>query len=327
MLDGKHVVVIADDDDVGRQHAPDVRDIVADRASSVSVVECHAKDFADAYLAGRGLGELVPIEVPDSRIDDATPRVWRATELRAAERPRWLAESRLMYAAINLLVGDEGIGKSLLWVLLSAAVTTGKPLPKFGMPPRTPGDVFLVITEDDWCSIVLPRLIIAGADLDRVHVICTEADGSGAPVFPRDIAVIHNANPAPAMVVVDAWLDTVAPGLSVRDPQQARQALHPWKEVASAARAAVLLLTHTNRVASGSVRDRYGATATYARKRASRYLPSRTTKAALSSGRKRRIVPPRFRRRCSLLTPCSISHVRTTMTAPCRCCGMRATRC
>ena len=63
------------------------------------------------------------------------------------------------------------------------------------------------------------------------------------------------------MVVVDAWLDTVAPGLSVRHPQQARQALHPWKEVASATGAAVpSSTTDTDRVASGSVRDRYGAT-------------------------------------------------------------------
>jgi hypothetical protein len=188
------------------------------------------------------------------------PRLWRATDLKPAEQGRWLAKARLLMAAINLLIGDEGIGKSLLWVWIVAAVTTGKALPEFGIPARAAGRVILVCTEDDWCTTVLPRLIVAGADLAMIQVICTEDDGSGAPVFPRDMFLIAEADPSPVLVVVDAWLDTVPPALSVRDPQQARQALHPWKEVATASGAAMLLLCHTNRVSSANARDRYGAT-------------------------------------------------------------------
>jgi len=128
------------------------------------------------------------------------------------------------------------------------------------MPARDPLHVILVCTEDDWCSVVRPRLEVAGANLDRISVICTEDDGSGAPTFPRDIHLIVEAAPPPALVVVDCWLDTVPGELSVRDPQQARRALHPWKEVATQTDAAVLLLAHTNRVASPNARDRYGAT-------------------------------------------------------------------
>jgi hypothetical protein len=62
------------------------------------------------------------------------------------------------------------------------------------------------------------------------------------------------------LVVVDAWLDTVPGFIRVRDPQDARQALHPWKDLATATDAAVLLLVHTNRLASANARDRYGAT-------------------------------------------------------------------
>ena len=35
--------------------------------------------------------------------------------------------------------------------------------------------------------------------------------GSGAPVFPRDLDLIRVADPRPAAVVVDCWLDTVPP--------------------------------------------------------------------------------------------------------------------
>lgn len=191
---------------------------------------------------------------------EGMPRLWRATDLKAAAQPRWLAKGRLPRGAISLLVGDEGIGKSLLWVWIVSAITTGKPLPEFGIPPRDPLPVIVVATEDDWSTTVRPRLEVAGADLDLVSVICTEPDGSGAPVFPRDLFLIMEADPAPSLVVVDAWLDTVAGGISVRDPQQARQALHPWKEVANVTDAAVLLLCHTNRSVSANVRDRYGAT-------------------------------------------------------------------
>ena len=273
------VIVVADRDEPGRRHAADVRALLAGVAKSVTVAQsAEGKDAADHIAAGYGLHEFVSvvghpdddIPLPDEppRDDDhqdaitvtpeGLPRLWRAADLRPAEPPRWLAKGRLPLAAISLLVGDEGIGKSLLWVLIAAAITTGKALPAFGIPKRGPGRVLLICTEDEWTSTVRPRLDVAGADISMVDVICTEDDGSGAPVFPRDLHLIAVADPAPALIVVDAWLDTVSAGLSVRDPQQARQALHPWKEVATLTDAAVLLLTHTNRVASTNPRDRYG---------------------------------------------------------------------
>jgi hypothetical protein len=114
--------------------------------------------------------------------------------------------------------------------------------------------VILVLTEDDWSTVVRPRLEVAEVDLNRVHVVAVERDGSGAPTFPDHMDVLTSTEITPALVVVDAWLDTVPPKLSVRDPQQARQALHPWKEYATTIGAAVLLLTNRNRVATPNAR-------------------------------------------------------------------------
>ncbi|MBP2452524.1 AAA family ATPase [Mycolicibacterium lutetiense] len=208
--------------------------------------------------AARVLHEQIGKNGSDS--DSDAPRLWSAADLKPAEQPRWLAKNRLPRGAVSLLVGDEGIGKSLFWVYLTAAITTGKPLLEFGVPARDPGHVVIVVTEDDWSTTVRPRLEVAGAELDMVRVICAEEDGSGAPEFPRDLHLISQADPAPALVVVDAWLDTVPSRFDVRNPQAARQALHPWREVAVTTDAAVLLLTHTNRVASANPRDKYGAT-------------------------------------------------------------------
>lgn len=202
--------------------------------------------------------------VQDPEPDIAIPRVWPANELNPAAQPRWLARNRIPRAAISLLVGDEGIGKSLAWAWVLGATTTGNALPEFGIPARPPEDAVIIITEDEWTSTVRPRLEVAGADLDRVFVICTDSDGSGAPTFPRDMYLIDGDErlvSTPGLIVVDAWLDTVPGSMSVRDPQQARAALHPWKEAATKTGAAVLLLAHTNRVATGNARDKYGATA------------------------------------------------------------------
>jgi hypothetical protein len=186
--------------------------------------------------------------------------VWKATELEPARRVEFLANRRIIAGAVNYMLGPEGIGKSLFLVWLVAHVTTGRPFPEFGIPTRSPGRVVLVLTEDDWATIVRPRLELAGADLAYVEVICAEKDGSGSPTFPEHWPVIEQAAPGAALIVVDAWADTLPTGLSVRDPQQARQALHPWKELATRTSVAVLLNGHTNRDKSGNARDAYGLT-------------------------------------------------------------------
>jgi hypothetical protein len=109
-------------------------------------------------LSNEGTGRLLsePEANADGTTKDDSPKRWSALDLEPAEQPRWLADSRLPGAATCLLLGDEGIGKSLLWVLLVAHVTTGTALPEFGIPPRGPGRAVLVLTEDDWGTVVRP---------------------------------------------------------------------------------------------------------------------------------------------------------------------------
>ncbi|TSE00572.1 AAA family ATPase [Skermania sp. ID1734] len=187
------------------------------------------------------------------------PKAWRATELAASAPIEWLATNRLPCAAITYLVGSEGIGKSLFVTWLTALITTGKPFAGFGIPARQPQGAVLVLTEDDWVSTARPRLEAAGADLEFIRVICEEKDGTGSPTFPKHLDVVKDAvAEGAALVAVDAWSDTLPSTLSVRDPQQARQALHPWKDLASSTGVAVLLCGHLNRDASGNVRNAYG---------------------------------------------------------------------
>lgn len=70
-LRGKHVVIIADKDEPGREHAAQVAELVRDIAASVRIAEAKAgKDAADHLAAGHSLTELEPVPTP-SDIDGA----------------------------------------------------------------------------------------------------------------------------------------------------------------------------------------------------------------------------------------------------------------
>ncbi|WP_411731720.1 AAA family ATPase [Paeniglutamicibacter sp.] len=230
------------------------------RFQAIAIIN-HGGDEQAARRALREAGYHPPSEPPGLRLR-------RLTDIDVPPPTRWIGPGWIPRREITVLVGGEGDGKSLFWVLVVAAVTTGSPYKHLNIPARQPADVVIIITEDSTAE-VQARLKAAGADLARIHIYCTDDDGSGTPTFGEglngDMLLLHayleTAPEPPAMIVVDAWLDTVAGGLNIRDTQQARAALHPWKQLADAHDAAVILVTHTNRMDTSNTRDLMGGTA------------------------------------------------------------------
>lgn len=201
-------------------------------------------------------------KTPEDDRADSLPRIWSATDLDGPREVQWLIENRIPRGMVTVLVGDEGIGKSLYWVMLAVALTTGRGLPSYGIPSGQPQRVLLFLAENGWADMDLPRLIAAGADPNYIDVIATYSDGTGAGSFSTHIQhEIDQMDIKPALIVADPWLDTVPGNLNVKDGQQAKQAIRPWRETAIKHDAGVLLIAHTNRMSSASARDKYGATA------------------------------------------------------------------
>jgi hypothetical protein len=87
-------------------------------------------------------------------------------------RPKdWLWEGHLLRGSLELLTGTPGLGKSQLQCSLIASATTGRPWPNGTSGIAEPVHVIMVTAEDAIDQEVVPRLIAAGADLNRVHIL------------------------------------------------------------------------------------------------------------------------------------------------------------
>jgi hypothetical protein len=172
------------------------------------------------------------------------------SELRT-ESIDWLWPGRLAAGKLALFDGDPSQGKSLLTLDLAARLTTGRPLPDGHLAPE-PAAVVLLAPEDGLCDTVLPRLLAAGADPARIHVLRGRAlpgGGSRPPTFPADCDLLRDSlRETGARLVIADPLDTfLDPRLGGLGSPLVRQALDPLAEVAAEARAAVSLVRHLNK--------------------------------------------------------------------------------
>ena len=80
---------------------------------------------------------------------------------------QWLWEGHLLKGAQELCTGIKGLGKSQIQCSLVASTTTGQRWPNGERGPQ-PGNVIMVTCEDTYDQVIVPRLILAGADRNRV---------------------------------------------------------------------------------------------------------------------------------------------------------------
>lgn len=102
-----------------------------------------------------------------------------------AERCRWLWPRYIPEGAITLLDGDPGCGKSLLTVDLAARLTRGQALPDGSRVERSKLVLFLN-AEDNLETVVMPRLLAAGACIEHVYSM-QPPDADVLVQLPRDL--------------------------------------------------------------------------------------------------------------------------------------------
>ncbi len=107
----------------------------------------------------------------------------------------WLWADRVPLGMITLFAGDPKLGKSFVSLAMAAAVSRGRALPGSDRPSR-PASTILMSAEDDPARTITPRLMAAGADLAKIHVIESVVLGNGCETLPSlraDVGAISAA--------------------------------------------------------------------------------------------------------------------------------------
>jgi hypothetical protein len=164
----------------------------------------------------------------------------------------WLWRGFIPRGGITQLDGAPGLGKTTLAVRVVAAVTRGLPVVD-GDEPDLPGpaDVIFLTTEDSWEYTLVPRLIAAGADLQRVHPLILKDDAGEEALLtvPRDVLLLeekikeHNA----VLLVLDPGVGYLDDHVKAKENKDVRRALTPLASMLDRTRAAALSLGHLNK--------------------------------------------------------------------------------
>lgn len=160
-------------------------------------------------------------------------------------RTTWLLDAWIPDAALTLIAGREGIGKSTIAADFAAQATLGI----FNSPMR----VLYISIEDSRSIVTVPRLLAADADLDSVDFLdVTNADLPGALELPRDMAALSHLIQLEGygLVVIDPITAVLSPQLNPNHAGDVRQLLDPLAALAERSKVAIIGVTHFGKVAT-----------------------------------------------------------------------------
>lgn len=187
------------------------------------------------------------------------PRAVQVSTIRAADVNQqpvsWLWSDRIPLGKLTIIVGDPGLGKSLLGAYLAATVSQGALWP-LTEDPAPKGSVLLVSTEDDIADTIVPRLHAAGTEMRAVHLCQGMEHGSGrcSLDLTRDIEALEQAatDLGDLRLVV---IDPITACLGRANPNTAgaiRAVMTRLADFAARTGVAVVVISHLNKSASRS---------------------------------------------------------------------------
>jgi hypothetical protein len=191
-----------------------------------------------------------------SKKDPASGITIRKSSISDSQPFEFAWENRILIDYINLLVGEEGIGKGTLVAWILAQLTVGK-LP--GNLLGDPCNVAIIGDEDSYDNVWIPRIKAAGGDTKRVAQLESGPSGAGSDL-KKDAHALGKLAASEQIPVFyfDQLLDNLGYSDSWKD-QQVRNAFAPLRSVAQKAHLAIIVTLHPNK-RRGSFRDMLSGT-------------------------------------------------------------------
>ena len=165
-------------------------------------------------------------------------------DLSRSAPPRWAWRDRLVIGYLNLLIGNEGIGKGTLMAWIIARLTRGE-LP--GDLAGRPIGVGILGDEDSFDDVWTPRLHAAGADLSRIVQI-ERPDGGFVNVREdREKLRLVIQQRELGMLFFDQLLDNLGAGTDDWRQKPVRDALQPARALGREMEIPILGSLHPNK--------------------------------------------------------------------------------
>jgi AAA domain len=196
-------------------------------------------------------GSRTDTKAPDAALGSTTASEF---SIRAI---RWFWPARFALGKLGLIGGLPDKGKGLISADIIARCTTGADWPcNEGQAPQ--GDVIWFTAEDDIEDTVIPRLVAAGADLKRVHIVGMTKNANETRMFnlATDLPLLEQKLEQIGDVVL-VIIDPVSAYLGVgkinnSSTTDVRGVLAPLTKLAEEKRLAIIGIMHFNKKADVS---------------------------------------------------------------------------
>ena len=242
--DVERVFLCLDADKAGEDACKRLAGLLPDTVSVTRIQPC-MKDWNDvlvhrAEIPNRNYFKSI---VPKEPSKPETVKIIRMSDVELTP-VEWLWKPYLPFGKLSVLQGNPGEGKTYFAMHLAAACTNGKLLPN--MERMEPFNVIYQTAEDGLGDTVKPRLIEAGADLDRVLVI----DDSDVQLTLSDEriekAIIENNA---RLVIIDPIQAYLGADVDMNRANEVRPIFMRLGQVAQRTGCAILLIGHLNKAA------------------------------------------------------------------------------
>ena len=242
--DVEWVFICLDADQAGEDACKRLAALLPDTVSVTRIQPC-MKDWNDvlvhrAEIPNRTYVKSIVLKEPSK---PETVKIIRMSDVELTP-VEWLWKPYLPFGKLSVLQGNPGEGKTYFAMHLAAACTNGKLLPN--MERMEPFNVIYQTAEDGLGDTVKPRLIEAGADLDRVLVI----DDSDVQLTLSDeriekAIVENNAR----LVIIDPIQAYLGSDVDMNRANEVRPIFMRLGQVAQRTGCAILLIGHLNKAA------------------------------------------------------------------------------
>ena len=242
--DVERVFLCLDADKAGEDACKRLAALLPDNVSVTRIQPC-MKDWNDvlvhrAEILNRNYFKSIVLKEPSK---PETVKIIRMSDVELTP-VEWLWKPYLPFGKLSVLQGNPGEGKTYFAMHLAAACTNGKLLPN--MERMEPFNVIYQTAEDGLGDTVKPRLIEAGADLDRVLVI----DDSDVQLTLSDEriekAIIENNA---RLVIIDPIQAYLGADVDMNRANEVRPIFMRLGQVAQRTGCAILLIGHLNKAA------------------------------------------------------------------------------